>query len=126
MALIGATTLADLRTRAEAMLGDTCTITRPGSPTTDAVGGETTTFATVASGVACLLRPAGAGDERVVGGGTTAVATWVVRLPAGTDVRAADRITTTVGAETRTLEVLPPVGGSSYELLRTVGCSEIA
>jgi hypothetical protein len=124
--IIGDALLADLRTRAQGMLGHTCTISRPGAPTYDAAGGETVTYTSVASGVACMLRPAGIqSEERAVAGGIAAVASWIVRVPAGTDVRAADRLVTTVAGQVKTLEVLPPVGGPSYELLRTVGCTEI-
>lgn len=125
MVIISTAMLADLRTRAETTLAHTCTISRPGTPTYDAAGGETPTYTSVASGVACLLRPAGGGDASPIGGAILATATWIVRLPAGTDVRIKDRLLTTVDGETKTLEVLPPVGGPSYELLRVVSCTEI-
>ena len=125
MAILSDALLASLRARAEALLAHTCTISRPGTPTLDANGGETSTYTAVASGVACMLRPLGQGDERYVAAGVVAQASWVVRLPAGTDVRALDRLVTSVDGESKTLEVLPPTGSSSYELVRTVACTEI-
>jgi hypothetical protein len=118
--------LADLRTRAEAALTDTCTVQRLGAHSLGPAGAEAATYGDVLTGVPCMLRPAGVqAEERALAGAVAAVATWIVRLPYGTDVRASDRIVTTVAGETKTLEVLPPTGAASFEPLRQVACTEI-
>jgi hypothetical protein len=74
-------------------LPDTCDIVRP-TFVADAGGGQTTTLTTVAAGVACrYTEDLGARDQAYVARFGNAVSARLV-LPAETDVRETDRITT--------------------------------
>ena len=92
--------LAQLRADALATLADaTCTILTP-TATVDSIGEPIIAWGTVATGVACRLRPSGQGASlRVQYGGifptpgqSYTVAPWTVTLPYGQAVSPGDRI----------------------------------
>lgn len=95
--------LAELQALDESTMTDTATISRP-TRASDNAGGQTLTYATVAT-VACRLLRTGTRPGDGVTAGRQQVATDTpLHFPTGTDVRNADRIT--VG--TRTFEVVSP------------------
>ena len=88
----------------------------------DGMGGQTQTWAPVAT-VASRLSPSGGTrqTEGLTGGRSTADSDWIITLPQGTDVRQADRIVT----DGRTFEV-ENIADRDWELVRRVGCSEVS
>lgn len=110
-----------LRTLANRWLIDTCTILRAtdGTPTGD---GNPVTWPTLATNVPCSLQPYDAAPTESVGaaGGIMSVSNWRIRLPAGQDVTARDRIV--IGS--RTFEV-QGVLVRTFEVRRTALCVEI-
>jgi len=116
--MLSATELAAMRSTLNDSLPDTAQVRRK-SLTSDGAGGYTESWSTVAA-VACRVAPSGQSpQERVIAERLTATAIWTVTLPAGTDVRPADRIV--VGS--RAFEVVG-VLARSYELARRVVCTE--
>jgi SPP1 family predicted phage head-tail adaptor len=71
-------------------LPSTCTIVRR-SVAADGLGGQTETWTTLASGVACRLAPMSY-RERVAAQQFGGDETWHLTLPYGQDVTAADRV----------------------------------
>lgn len=110
-----------MRDTLESSLPDTCTISRASSAA-DALGGQTLTWSTIAT-VACRVSPTSgvSGREDTRAARDTAVAPWMVTLPALTDVTAADRIV--FGA--RTFEVLDVAARMSWELDTRCACQEV-
>ena len=102
-------------------LPGTATISRA-TVAPDGMGGQTQTWATVAT-VASRLSPSGGGGqtEGLTGGRSTADSDWIITLPQGTDVRQADRIVT----DGRTFEV-ENIADRDWELVRRVGCREVS
>lgn len=109
-----------LRTLANRWLKDTCTIRRA-TGTYDG-DGNSESFADLATNVVCSLQRYDAAPTEAVGprGGVMAVSTWRIRVPAGQDVKATDRIV--IGS--RTFEV-QGVEAKTFEVRRTVYCAEI-
>ena len=98
--MLGATQISGMRATAALALPDTATISRV-ARASDSAGGWTETWSTVASGVACRLMSTQKLGEGPAGGTQQAAAEWVLTLPLGTDLRAADRIV----VASRTFEV---------------------
>lgn len=110
-----------LRSRALGHLPDTCQVQRPTVVTSG--DGQATTYPVLAT-VACEVQPQGsAGSEAVAGGvGVRATGTFLVLLPAGTDVLSTDRIVVTTQSN-RVLEVTE-VETRSNEVLRHLICRQ--
>lgn len=87
----------------------------------DGLGGQSVTWAEVATVPCRRAQSQGQPVEQVVAGQLRLVVLWHVTLPAGTDVLAADRIA--VGPQT--FEVIAP-GGASYETARRTRCVEVS
>jgi hypothetical protein len=109
-----------LRPVAEQFLPDTATVRR--ATVTSGSGGVVLTWADYLTGVACRVSPLANQATEALGGtaGTTAVASWAITLPAGTDVTVKDRIV----VNARTFEVAR-AGGRSYEVARRLVCREV-
>jgi head-tail adaptor len=118
--MLTATDLDAMRSTLDESLPDTAQVGRQALVSDDA-GGFSESWSVVAT-VACRVSPGGLlPQERAVAERMGVVSSWVVTLPALTDVRAADRLV--VG--TRTFEVVAPLGPRSYEVSRRVVCSEV-
>jgi hypothetical protein len=84
--------LTRMRTMAEATLTQTCTIERP-ALAADGEGGQTVTYSTVGSGVACRVareKTAGLAARRA---GLTGIDMYLLKLASTQDVAAGDRVT---------------------------------
>lgn len=101
-------------------LPDSCSILRVTETSTG--DGVSSSWATLASGVACRVSPLAASASEAMGADASlqAVAQWTVWLPAQTDVTVKDRIV--YGA--RTFEIAR-VGERSFETARELICREI-
>lgn len=89
------------RRRAEALMVDTCTVTRAGSGTTDDLTGEVTSTPTTVYAGRCKVQQAAAMGQRVdAGEASTVLLRLEVHLPvAGSeDVRRGDLVTITASA----------------------------
>lgn len=105
---------------AEAALPDLAQVQRV-TRTPDGSGGFSTTWATVVT-AACALAPADARPpETETAARLATTAAWTITLPAGTDVRAADRIV----SGGRTFELTAPAAPRSWELTRRVSATEV-
>ena len=109
-----------LRPLAEQFLPDTCTVRR--ATATSGSGGVANAWSDYLTGIPCRVSPLANQANEALGGnaGTTAVSSWVVTVPAETDVTVKDRIV--VGS--RTFEVSRS-GDRSYEVARRLICREI-
>ncbi len=87
---------------------------------TDSAGGYTESWSVQAT-VNCRIAPAGTSpSERVIAERVSAVAPWMITLPASTDVRPDDRIV----AGGRVYQVVSVLAGT-FEVARRVLCSEV-
>ena len=119
--------VAMIQTQASAnLLPDTCSILRAAASTTSQ-GGQSLVWATLASGVACLVDAGQGGAEfitsadRVMPGGS-----FRIGLPYDQDVTEKDRIqVTTLTGGTRTFEVTS-VSKDSWLMLTDCACEEFA
>ena len=101
-----------MRTAQESALPGTATITRK-TVVADGIGGQTETWQTLASGVACRLAPMSY-RERIAAQQFGGEETWHLTLPYGQDVTAADRVTTGgITYEVRAIE-----SGGSWETVK--------
>ena len=93
MTLLSSAQITAMRATADLALPDTVVISRR-TVASDGAGGWSETWATAAT-VAGRLQPKYqiSGSENVAAGQIQAVAQWVATLPAGTDLRAGDRVT---------------------------------
>jgi hypothetical protein len=112
--------LAYLRSVQNTFLPDTCSIQRVTETSTG--DGVSSSWATLASGVACRVSPLATSASEALGGDASlqAVAQWTVWLPALTDVTVKDRIV----YGSRTFEIAR-VGARSYETVRECICREV-
>jgi len=112
------------RKRFRSLLPDRATITRP-TLVADGGGGQTTTWATVATLVPCRLSPVGGGEDVSVGrrGGdrVSDEASAVVTFGAGQDIGEKDRVT--VGALVFDVTLVRLRG--AYELTKRAECREV-
>lgn len=109
-----------MREIADMALPDTCTISRA-TTASDSKGGQTQTWANVATDVDCRLSSPRTQPTHTVAGETPqTVATWTITLAANTDIRPSDRIF--IG--TRVFEV-DAAGDRSYEISLRVTAREI-
>lgn len=110
-----------LRNAAAGFRPDTCTIQRA-TETSDG-DGTSASWATLASGVTCRLSRIGQGGNEALGAGgaVRAIGQRRIKLPAGQDVRASDRIVT--GGVTYEVVDVPKI---SNETERTAVCREIS
>lgn len=117
--MISAADLASMRTSLTESMPDSCQVRR-NAPTPDGAGGQIDAESTVAT-VACRISPLSRSDrlaELEIADRLTAVASWLITLPAGTDVTEKDRILSGV----RTFEVASVLGPRTWELaVRLVG-----
>jgi hypothetical protein len=97
--------LTEMRRQAEALMQQTCTITRP-TPASDGLGGWSESTSTVADGVPCRVAVAGAGLRdtglRVSAGRVAGLAAYDLKIPLDTDLAVGDLVT--VGGETFRVE----------------------
>lgn len=109
-----------LRSLSNTLLPDSCSISRVTETTTG--DGTTSSWSTVASGVACRVSPQSSSASEALGADQSmqAVAQWTIWLPAGQDVTVKDRIV----FGSRTFEVAR-VGARSYEVIRECLCREV-
>ena len=111
--------LEAMRATLDESLPDSCQIRRA-TLASDGAGNMVPTWATVAT-VACRKSPSGnTPAERAVAERVASENPWTVTLPAGTDVRPADRLL--IGSDT--LEVVAPIA-RSWEISRRVVCVEV-
>src|SRR6185369_676579 len=84
--------LDGLRAVAEQFLPDTATVRR--ATATSGSGGVSNAWSNYLTGVPCRVSPLANQANEALGGnaGTTAVSSWVVTVPAETDVTVKDRI----------------------------------
>ncbi len=105
---------------AAAALDKTCVIQRLPTSTPDSRGVPSGSYATIATVKAGMRQPTGTHlqnyDYLIA-----ALATWLVQLPVGTDVRAQDHLL----IENQTLEVQVILAPQSYPALLSVLASEI-
>ncbi len=118
------------RLRSGVLFDQTAEIQRPVT-IGDGLGGQTTTWETVAT-VPCRVVPGGTQPRDSVGGEVAAgpwmasprvstIQTWVVSVPVDTDIRPQDRLI----VDTRAFEVVAPLGPRSDEVRTRVACVEI-
>lgn len=120
--------LAWMRAIAGQALPDSATVVRPGgSP--DAMGGSDNASPTnVATNVPCRVDPADEdGAEPTAGGGTASALHWRLTLPSLTDARAQDTVAVTSArwTGTRTFQVDGVLEPRSWEITRSVACTEL-
>ena len=126
--MAGILTSADqamIRAQAEAaLLPDTCSILRA-TTTTTSQGGQSLVWATLASGVACIVDAGQGGSEFVTSADRVMPAGgFRVGLPYDQDVTEKDRIqVTTLTGGTRTFEVVG-VSKDSWLMLTDCACEE--
>lgn len=111
--------VAGMRSTLDASLPDSCAIVRD-TLASDGAGGQVATPVTVAT-IACRIGPvtAIARDlEAITSGEVQARGSWVVTMPAGTDVTERDRITS-AGV---TYEIVAVPAPRSWEIGRRVLC----
>ena len=89
--LLSANDLVAMRAAQASGLPSTCTVVRR-SVVADDLGGQTETWTTLASGVACRLAPMSY-RERIAAQQFVGEETWHLTLPYGQDVTGADRVT---------------------------------
>lgn len=118
--MLSTSDLTAMRATLAGSMPDSVAISRVTS-VSDGYGGGTETWATAAT-VAGRVSPSGyAPDERAVAQRLGNVSSWVITLPALTDVRVTDRLV--VGA--RSFEVKAVLGARSYEVSRRAVCIEV-
>lgn len=116
--MISAAELASLRRESEKFLPDSCVIQRV-TYTRETDGGQTEAWTDLAT-VACRVAPSGyQASEPVVADRPVQQATYIVTLPAETDVTARDRISWS-GRTFQVVSVVP----RSWEIVRRVYVSE--
>lgn len=92
MTTLTSSDIASMRAALLTLMPDAGVISRA-SEAADAFGGQTRTWATVASS-ACRVAPeTRQPEERETGGALAGVTSYVITFPSGTDVRAQDRVT---------------------------------
>lgn len=120
--MLNATELASMRATTEEFLPDTCSISRA-TPSSDSMGGFTSSWANVATSVPCRYSPTlpSTSSEQDVSGKLTSETDWVVTLPYDQDVLVTDRIV--IGS--RTLEVVNLDVPRSWQVTKRVSCKEL-
>lgn len=122
--LLSAAELASMRATLNRTLPDTATIQRNTLQSDGSGGTEVASTATTGPFACRVAIPAvtgtRSGREEVIAGRLDAVGIWTITLPAGTDVKAQDRII--VGS--RTFEVTVPLRPRSWQLSCRVLCTE--
>lgn len=105
--------LASMQSDAQLFLPDTGIIMRPTAGTADGMGGRTGGTVSAAGTVACRIRPISPPIEVDSANNLRSVASWVITIPNGTDIRLTDQFTS---------------GGVTYEIVGTpnAGSWEIA
>lgn len=118
--MISASQLAKMQQTATAALPDSGTILRGTSVSTGGLGGSTTF--TPSGTVPCRVRPQGMISPSDIGraGGQALLEYWLITMPAGTDIRDGDRISS-LG---HTFEAIGS-GVTSWEIDRQVRAVEV-
>jgi len=116
--LLSTNDLTRMRAILNRTLPDTATIERD-TLGSDGSGGQTVTSTATTGPFACRVAMP-SGREEVIAGRLDAVGIWTITLPAGTDVKAQDRIL--VGS--RTFEVTIPLRPRSWQISCRVLCTE--
>lgn len=120
--MLGTAELADLRGALEDSLPDSCVIMRGVAGTSDGMGGYIGGSSSAAGTVDCRVSPTGLQPGEVeMARQVGAAQVWEITMPANTDIRATDRIT----SGTTTYEVVDIRGPRSYELHRRVVCLRV-
>lgn len=113
--------IEDMGADLDLSLPDLADVLRP-ARTDDSGGGSTITDEEAYSDLAVRVSPSDmTPDERIIADRVQALMLWDLTFPAGSDIRAADRIT--VGA--RTFEVIAPKTRRSFEISCRVYCVEM-
>lgn len=112
--------LASIRADAASTLALTCIIKRP-TFVQDVNGFETETPLTTVTTTAAGMREPTAGQLQIYAEYIGTLASWVVNVPYGTDIRIKDQLT----IEGRTLQVQVPLSPQGYDALATFLASEI-
>lgn len=94
MSLLTTGQITAMRHIANLALPDTCTVSRK-TTVSDGGGGQTATWADLATGVACRIAPVGGGETGEQGNRIEQATTHVITLPASQDITEADRVTIT-------------------------------
>jgi head-tail adaptor len=121
--------MSEIRADQELLMPDSGQISRR-TLTSDGMGGQTESWAAQGTAKACRIGTGGrSAEERRIAERVGAVMSYVVTLPAGTDITEADRIVVTPSAlsavsGTRTLEVVGIVRDSVGTCVRAV-CVEV-
>lgn len=113
--MISATDLAAMVAAQAAALPSTCSVVRR-VLTADGMGGYTETWATLTASVACRLASHSAPTEAIMAERYGGRQTWMLTLPAATDVTHEDRVTLS-GV---TYEVVGLSSGGAWETARRV------
>jgi head-tail adaptor len=118
--MINAADLASMTAQLTASMPDTVLVQRK-TLTSDAMGGQTVAWATVAT-VAGRVSPSQFPPwEKLFAERVGSHSNWTITLPSGTDVRTEDRLI----AGTRTLEVIEVRAPRSWEMARVVFAAEV-
>lgn len=120
--LLSAADLASMRATLNRTLPDTATIQRD-TLGSDGSGGQTVSSTATTGPFACRVAATASTTQRgeqVIAGKLDAVGVWTITLPAGTDVKATDRIL--IGS--RTFDVTLPLRPRSWQLSCRVLCTE--
>lgn len=113
--MLSASDLAAMQATQALALPSTCTISRR-SLASDGMGGYTETWATLTASVACRLSAHSAPTEAIMAERYGGRQTWMLTLPAGTDVTHEDRVV--IGSVT--YEVVGLSSGGAWETARRV------
>lgn len=120
MSYLSANDLVAMRAAQTAALPSTCTTMRK-STVADGIGGQTETWATLASNVACRLMPISNSAEQVVESRFAGMELWQLTLPYSTDITHNDRVV--IG--TVTYEVAGEGSGGAWETAKRVTVARV-
>lgn len=119
--MLSSAALTAMRTTAQAAFPDTYTITRA-TATSDSMGGQTTTTATVESGACVLLPGVRQPDEAAIADRLSYQTPYVVLLSDASIALPTDTITVN---GTLALQIGGVLGGSAWDITTRLVCKEI-
>lgn len=118
---ISAAELLSLRTELDSTFPDLATVLRP-ARTSNGRGGSTTTYSSAGT-VACIITAQKAGSrnaKKIEQEEQTAVTTWEIKVPQGSDVRVTDRLSVTIGTSTTVYEIFDTVSAQRSQQLALI------
>lgn len=118
--LLTAAEIADLQSIASTSLDKSCDIYRKTAPTADVYGSQVPNYTKIATTTCGMAQPSAnhlTNYDFMIG----SEASWLVRLPKGTDIHYQDHIV----VESQTLEVHVLLTPQSYSIFTNVLCAEI-